>query len=219
MPEVQNQGVDRVGFFWGLGENLYCALPPPCGGCQQLLACSHITPVSASVFTLPSPCHTCLSSFDVFLRPGVIGFRVGPNPQWLNFDIFTLIVATKTLIPNKVILKYLCMYLYTCTFIWLCQVLAVACRVLFPNQGWNTGPLHWERGVLATGSPAKFQRHIWGFKWIHLQGRGGFLIWEGIQGHVSSTRGNVLCKDVSVGMRACVLSTSVVSDSLRPHGL
>ena len=81
MPEVQNQGVDRVGFFWGLGENLYCALPPPCGGCQQLLACSHITPVSASVFTLPSPCHTCLSSFDVFLRPGVIGFRVGPNPQ------------------------------------------------------------------------------------------------------------------------------------------
>ena len=29
----------------------------------------------------------------------------------------------------------------------------VACRIHFPDQGLNLGPLHWERGVIATGSP------------------------------------------------------------------
>ena len=29
----------------------------------------------------------------------------------------------------------------------------VACRIHFPDWGSNLGPLHWERGVLATGSP------------------------------------------------------------------
>ena len=35
-------------------------------------------------------------------------------------------------------------------FNWLCQVFAAVCRILFPDQGWNLGPLHWEHGVLAT---------------------------------------------------------------------
>ena len=29
-------------------------------------------------------------------------------------------------------------------FIWLCQVIAVACRIQFPHQELNLGPLHWE---------------------------------------------------------------------------
>ena len=40
--------------------------------------------------------------------------------------------------------------------IWLCWVLAVTCKLLaaacgisFPDQGWNLGPLCWEHGVLA----------------------------------------------------------------------
>ena len=43
-----------------------------------------------------------------------------------------------------------------CLFIWLCQLLVVACRIQFPDWGSNLGPLHWEYGVLATapqGSP------------------------------------------------------------------
>ena len=33
--------------------------------------------------------------------------------------------------------------------------LVVACEIWFPDQGSNPGPLHWERGVLATGPPGK----------------------------------------------------------------
>ena len=31
------------------------------------------------------------------------------------------------------------------------------CGILFPDQGSNPGPLHWEHGVLATGPPGKSQ--------------------------------------------------------------
>ena len=30
-----------------------------------------------------------------------------------------------------------------------------ACGIQFPDQGWNPGPLHWERGVPLTGPPGK----------------------------------------------------------------
>ena len=36
-----------------------------------------------------------------------------------------------------------------------CELLVAACGILFPDQGSNPGPLHWERGVLATGPPGK----------------------------------------------------------------
>ena len=39
--------------------------------------------------------------------------------------------------------------------IWLHWVLGVAHGILFPDQGLNPGPLHWELGVLATGPPGK----------------------------------------------------------------
>ena len=48
----------------------------------------------------------------------------------------------------------------TYLFIWLCPVLLGhagsllgACRIQFPDQGRNPGPLDWEYGVLATGPP------------------------------------------------------------------
>ena len=38
-----------------------------------------------------------------------------------------------------------------------CQILVAVCGIQFPDQGLNLGPLHWMHGVLATGSPGKFQ--------------------------------------------------------------
>ena len=40
-------------------------------------------------------------------------------------------------------------------FIWLHGIFITEYRVQFPDQGLNPGPLNWERGVLATGSPGK----------------------------------------------------------------
>ena len=41
-------------------------------------------------------------------------------------------------------------------FVWLCWVLLVACRIFqLWHVGLNPGPLHWDRGVLATGPPSK----------------------------------------------------------------
>ena len=45
--------------------------------------------------------------------------------------------------------------IYFCLFIWLRQVLAVACGIQFLNLGWNPGALHWELRVLATGPLGK----------------------------------------------------------------
>ena len=42
-------------------------------------------------------------------------------------------------------------------FIWVCQVLAVACGIQFPNQGTNSDPLLWECRVLATEPQEKSQ--------------------------------------------------------------
>ena len=72
-----------------------------------------------------------------------------------------------TLLIYQFIFFYFFKYFYL--FIWLCQVLAVACKILvpvcelsvmaygiyFPNQGPNLGPLHWEHRALATGQPEK----------------------------------------------------------------
>ena len=37
--------------------------------------------------------------------------------------------------------------------------LVVACGIWFPDQGLNSGPLHWEPGALATGPPRKSHTH------------------------------------------------------------
>ena len=41
--------------------------------------------------------------------------------------------------------------------------LVATCRILFPNQGSNPGPLHWDCRVLATGPPEK---SLYIFKWM-----------------------------------------------------
>ena len=33
--------------------------------------------------------------------------------------------------------------------IWLCWVLVATCKIWFPDQGWNPGPLHWKLRVFA----------------------------------------------------------------------
>ena len=38
--------------------------------------------------------------------------------------------------------------------------------VQFPDQGLNPGPLHWERGVLATGSPGKSRLYFYTLKFL-----------------------------------------------------
>ena len=35
------------------------------------------------------------------------------------------------------------------------ELLVAARGIYFPDQGLNLGPLHWERGTLATGPPGK----------------------------------------------------------------
>ena len=56
-------------------------------------------------------------------------------------------------------------YLFTYLFIWLHGVLVAAhglfscsCRIQFPNQGSNPGPLHQGHGVLTTGPPGESPR-------------------------------------------------------------
>ena len=41
------------------------------------------------------------------------------------------------------------------TLVVACELSVAACGIKFPDQGWNPGPLHWEHGALATGSPGK----------------------------------------------------------------
>lgn len=63
-------------------------------------------------------------------------------------------------------LSLLALFFFVYLFIWLCQVLVMACKLLVetcglqsPYQGWNSGPLHWEHGVSAIGhlgSPCNF---------------------------------------------------------------
>ena len=56
------------------------------------------------------------------------------------------------------ILKYLFIYLAVAR-----ELLVAACGIELPDQGSNPGPLHWERGVLATGPPGKSQVNMFNF--------------------------------------------------------
>ena len=55
----------------------------------------------------------------------------------------------------RVVVSMTSFFFFLKKFIWLCQVLAVACEVSFPDQVLNLGSLHREHGVLATGPPGK----------------------------------------------------------------
>ena len=68
------------------------------------LACDFITPVSASVFTSPSPLCQSISLCFPYRRVFVIGFRVYPdNRGWSSYlKIFDLITLQWPFFPNKV---------------------------------------------------------------------------------------------------------------------
>ena len=58
--------------------------------------------------------------------------------------------------------------------LWLCQALVVAYKIQFPDQRLNLGPLHWERGVVATEPSGKFpysffnlNKHDFKFQFSH----------------------------------------------------
>ena len=70
-----------------------------------------------------------------------------------------------------------------------CRVLAVSCGILFPDQKWNLGPLHWECRVLATGLPGKFPSVFVGWvngffrrAWGMLTGKRKSVRWEKARG-------------------------------------
>ena len=81
---------------------------------------------------------------------------------------------------------FLKIYIYL--FIWLRQVLVAACELLvaacgiqFPNQGLNSGPLHWERAVLLTGPPGKSQRFFFLKRSLILYRKGISMIFLGFK--------------------------------------
>ena len=109
--------------------------------------------------------------------------------------------------------------LYFYLFIYLCQALAVACGIQFPDQELNLVPLYWKHGVLATGPPGKslypqYSLFIWSFLYLpslrvdfeHLRGENHILL-----------AFKFLVPRIEF---VCVCAShSVVSDSSRPHGL
>ena len=42
----------------------------------------------------------------------------------------------------------------------VCELLVVACRIYFPDQESNLGPLHWAQEILATGPPGNSLNQI-----------------------------------------------------------
>ena len=56
-------------------------------------------------------------------------------------------------------------------FIWLCWVLVVVCGIWFPDQESSPDPLHWERGISATGPPGKAGELY--FRWVMREGHSG----------------------------------------------
>ena len=92
------------------------------------------------------------------------GFAKNPRFEILIFLSSSFFYACP---PYLSISFFFYFFKYFYLFIWLCQVLAVACKILvpacelsvmaygiyFPNQGSNSGPLHWEHRASATGQP------------------------------------------------------------------
>ena len=89
-------------------------LPPPIPGCSlRFLACGHITPVSASVFTRTSFLHLCLLLF--FIRTFVTEFKIyTSDPELSHPEFFNLILFAKTLFPNNVMFKVPRIRTWTC---------------------------------------------------------------------------------------------------------
>ena len=104
-----------------------------------------------------------------------IGLRTGKGNQGLFtavtiVNIYKMIIAVAhfKLVILKNILKFKInikkKFGYTRSSLWQAGSLVVACRIWFPDQGWNSGPLDCEHKVLATGPLGKSLNCR--YKWI-----------------------------------------------------
>ena len=149
------------------------------------------------------------------------------NPTWCWCILLFYILAPFSLLIKKKIFIFLAMWLMGS---W------------FPNQGWNPCPWQWKYGVLTTGPLGKSLACCYfedfcacvheGYWWV---GVGVWVcggVWVCVCGGCVCVHAQLLRTSVPVSMRdidvcvcvcVCVclytLSCSVVSDSLRPHGL
>lgn len=63
-------------------------------------------------------------------------------------------------IPNHWTPREVSVYIFSCSMwevslVGACKPPVAACRIQFPGQGSNSGPLHWENKVLTTEPPGK----------------------------------------------------------------
>ena len=133
----------------------------------RLCIFSRTVPGSDVVFLI----HPDISGRTHFhLSQGSLGHLI----KGISVRLFHIPVTLSPFVVNQSFFLFL-IYIYL--FIWLHWVLVVvrgifvaahegsslrhagslvaACGIWFPDQGSNLGPLHWERGVLATGPPGK----------------------------------------------------------------
>ena len=99
------------------------------------------------------------------------------------------------------------LFLFIYFLIWLCWVLAVACRIFSYNMTsltggmWNVlnpGTLHWECGVLASGPPGKSP--VWNLK----KNSPLFINFLSLVGHsglqIGWNFGDTICRALEVGL-------------------
>ena len=70
---------------------------------------------------------------------------------------------------NDILKNFYLFILFGCTRsqLWHMGSLVAACGTYFPDQGCNSGPLHWEQDVSATGPLGKFQAKWYSLVWLY----------------------------------------------------
>ena len=84
--------------------------------------------------------------------------HTNPNPKWNNSFPST---SAQGNLSNEIICGTEFFFVFN-VFVWLHQVLVMACGIQFPDQGLNPGFLHWKHKILATGPPGKSRERILG---------------------------------------------------------
>ena len=76
------------------------------------------------------------------------------------WHVISLLLHTESLLWHAGSFLVVACGLFSCglwdLLVAACGLLAVVCRIQFPDQGLNPGPLHWEHRVLTTGPPGKY---------------------------------------------------------------